>query len=106
MRSVRRFRRMTPLRDSAHGKSEPRNLSSSNFRPVSQEENRMKRVASLSILVCSLAFPLAAQTTALGSFNFKGSQGLQTVDFSASGDERSASGSFSLAGPTLVTDVV
>lgn len=66
----------------------------------------MKRVAALSILVCSLAFPLAAQTSAQGSFNFKGTEGLQTVDFSAVGDSRSASGSFSLAGPTLVTDVV
>jgi hypothetical protein len=66
----------------------------------------MKRVAALSILVCSLAFPLAAQTSAQGSFNFKGTEGLQTVDFSAVGDSRSASGSFTLAGPTLVTDVV
>jgi hypothetical protein len=66
----------------------------------------MKRVASLSILVCSLAFPLVAQTSASGSFNFKGTEGLQTINFDALGDDRSAQGSFTLAGPTLVTDVV
>jgi hypothetical protein len=64
----------------------------------------MKRVACLSILLCSLAFPLAAQTTATGSFNFKGTEGLQTFNFDATGDDRSASGSFTMAGPTLVSD--
>jgi len=64
----------------------------------------MKRVASLSIFVLLSAFPLAAQTSASGSFSFKGSEGLQTIDFSAVGDDRSADGSFSLAGPTLVSD--
>jgi hypothetical protein len=64
----------------------------------------MKRVASLSILVLLLAFPLVAQTSAQGSFNFKGTEGLQTIDFDALGDERSAQGSFTLAGPTLVSD--
>ena len=64
----------------------------------------MKRVASLSILVLLLAFPLAAQTTASGSFNFKGTEGLQTINFDAVGNERSAQGSFTLAGPTLVSD--
>ena len=62
------------------------------------------RVASLSFLVLSLAFPLVAQTAAQGSFNFKGSEGLQTINFDATGDERSAQGSFTLAGPTLVSD--
>src|SRR6476659_6623710 len=64
----------------------------------------MKRVASLSILVLSLAFPLVAQTSAQGSFSFKGTEGLQTFNFDASGDERSAQGTFTLAGPTLVSD--
>jgi len=64
----------------------------------------MKRAASLSILVLLLAFPVVAQTSALGSFNFKGTEGLQTIDFDAVGDERSAQGTFTLAGPTLVSD--
>jgi len=64
----------------------------------------MKRVASLSVLVLLLAFPLIAQTSASGSFNFKGSEGLQTINFDALGDDRSAQGSFTLAGPTLVSD--
>lgn len=65
----------------------------------------MKRLASLSVLVLALALPAAAQTKAVGSFSFKGTEGLQTVDFDAAGDERSASGGFSLSGPTLVSDV-
>lgn len=64
----------------------------------------MKRQASLCVFVLLAAFPLAAQTTAQGSFSFKGSQGLQTIEFDASGDERSAQGYFSMAGPTLVSD--
>src|SRR3954463_2401232 len=64
----------------------------------------MKRVASLSILVVLLTFPLAAQNSAQGSFSFKGSEGLQTFVFDAVGDQRSAQGSFTLAGPTLVSD--
>ena len=64
----------------------------------------MKRVAFLSILVLSVAFPLFAQTSAQGSFSFKGTEGLQTIQFDALGDERSAQGSFTLAGPTLVSD--
>jgi len=67
----------------------------------------MKRIASLSIsvLLLLMAFPVVAQTTAQGSFNFKGTEGLQAIDFDALGDERSAQGSFTLAGPTLVSDV-
>src|SRR3954447_12455086 len=64
----------------------------------------MKRVASLSILVLVLAFPVVAQTSASGSFTYKGTEGLQTFQFDAVGDERSAQGSFTLAGPTLVSD--
>src|SRR5258705_312560 len=64
----------------------------------------MTRVASLSILVLLIVFPLVAQTSAQGSFNFKGTEGLQTIDFDASGDERSAQGTFTLAGATLVSD--
>jgi len=64
----------------------------------------MKRVPYLCALVFLVALPLAAQTTAQGSFNFKGSEGLQTIDFDATGDSRSASGTFTLAGPTLVSD--
>ena len=64
----------------------------------------MKRVASLSLFALLVAFPLVAQTSALGSFNFKGTEGLQTIDFDALGDERSAKGFFTLAGPTLVSD--
>lgn len=64
----------------------------------------MKRVASLSILVLLVAFPLAAQSSAQGSFNFKGVEGLQTIEFDAFGDGRTAQGSFTLAGPTLVSD--
>lgn len=64
----------------------------------------MKRVTFLSIVVLLCAFPLIAQTSAQGSFNFKGTEGLQTINFDASGDERSAQGSFTLAGPTLVSD--
>ena len=64
----------------------------------------MKRVASLSILVLLFTVPLVAQTSASGSFSFKGTEGLQTFNFDALGDERSAQGSFTLAGPTLVSD--
>ena len=64
----------------------------------------MKRVVYLSLLVLLFAFPLVAQTSAQGSFNFKGTEGLQTIDFDALGDERSAQGSFTLSGPTLVSD--
>lgn len=64
----------------------------------------MKRAASLAVLVLFVAFPLAAQTTAKGSFNFKGTEGLQMIEFDALGDERSAQGYFTLAGPTLVSD--
>ena len=64
----------------------------------------MKRAASLSILVLLVAFPLLAQSSAQGSFNFKGPEGLQTIDFTALSDGRSAQGSFTLSGPTLVSD--
>jgi hypothetical protein len=64
----------------------------------------MKRVGSFSVLVLLVAFPVVAQTSAQGSFSFKGTEGLQTIDFDASGDERSAQGFFTLAGPTLVSD--
>jgi len=64
----------------------------------------MTRVASLIVLMGLLAFPLVAQTSAQGSFNFKGTEGLQTINFDALGDERSAQGSFTVAGPTLVSD--
>jgi hypothetical protein len=64
----------------------------------------MKRLSAFSVLLLSLAFPLAAQTSAQGSFNFKGTEGLQTFVFDALGDERSAQGSFTMSGPTLVSD--
>ena len=64
----------------------------------------MKRVASFSLLVLLVAFPLVAQPSTQGSFNFKGTEGLQTIEFDAAGDERSAQGFFTLAGPTLVSD--
>lgn len=64
----------------------------------------MKRVAPLSVLVFLVAFPLVAQTAAQGSFNFKGTEGLQVIEFDALGDERSAQGFFTLSGPTLVSD--
>ncbi|MEA2238743.1 MAG: hypothetical protein QOC81_3467 [Thermoanaerobaculia bacterium] len=64
----------------------------------------MKRAAAFSVLVILIAFPLAAQSSAQGSFNFKGTEGLQTIAFDAQGDDRSAQGSFTLAGPTLVSD--
>ena len=64
----------------------------------------MKRAASLSVLVLLVALPLVAQTVAQGSFNFKGTEGLQIVEFDAVGDERSAQGFFTLTGPTLVSD--
>lgn len=64
----------------------------------------MKRLSALSVLLLSLAFPLAAQTSASGSFSFKGTEGLQTFVFDAVGDERSAQGSFTMSGPTLVSD--
>jgi hypothetical protein len=64
----------------------------------------MKRMASVSVLVLLVAFPVLGQTSALGTFNFKGTEGLQTIDFNATGDERSAQGSFTLSGPTLVSD--
>jgi hypothetical protein len=40
----------------------------------------------------------------VGSFNFKGTEGLQTIVFDATGDQRSAQGYFTLSGPTLVSD--
>lgn len=64
----------------------------------------MKRQALLSVLVFLVAFPLLAQTAAQGSFNFKGTEGLQTIEFDATGDGRSAQGYFTMAGPTLVSD--
>ena len=64
----------------------------------------MQRVGSLFVLVILVAFPLVAQTAAQGSFNFKGTEGPQTIEFDATGDERSAQGYFTLAGPTLVSD--
>ena len=64
----------------------------------------MKRVAPLSVLVLLVAFPLVAQSAAQGSFNFKGAEGLQVIEFDATGDERSAQGYFTLTGPTLVSD--
>jgi hypothetical protein len=64
----------------------------------------MKRLSAFSVLLLSLASPLAAQTSAQGSFNFKGTEGLQTFVFDALGDERSAQGSFTMSGPTLVSD--
>ena len=64
----------------------------------------MKRAASLSVLVLLVALPLVAQTSAQGSFNVKGTEGLQTIEFDAVGDERSAQGFFTLTGPTLVSD--
>lgn len=64
----------------------------------------MNRVAALSVLVLLSAFPLVAQSSAQGSFSFEGTEGLQTIDFDAQGDERSAQGYFTLAGPTLVSD--
>jgi hypothetical protein len=64
----------------------------------------MKRAASLSVLVLLLAFPLVAQTSAQGSFNFKRTEGLQSIVFDAVGDDRSAQGTFTLSGPTLVSD--
>ena len=64
----------------------------------------MKRVSFLSVLVLLVAFPLVAETSAQGGFHFKGSEGLQTIEFDALGDERSAQGFFTLAGPTLVSD--
>jgi hypothetical protein len=64
----------------------------------------MKRVACLSILVLLVAFPLIAQTSTQGSFSFKGTEGQQTIEFDALGDERDADGYFTLAGPTLVSD--
>jgi hypothetical protein len=64
----------------------------------------MKRVAYLSLLVCLFSFRLAGQTSAVGTFSFKGSEGLQTIDFNALGDDRSAQGYFTLSGPTLVSD--
>lgn len=64
----------------------------------------MKQIAFLSLLVLLVALPGAAQTTASGNFNYKGSEGLQTIVFDATGDQRSATGAFTLSGPTLVTD--
>jgi hypothetical protein len=51
-----------------------------------------------------VALPLVAQTSAQGSFSVKGTEGAQTIDFDAQGDDRSAQGFFSMFGPTLVTD--
>ena len=63
------------------------------------------KCASLAVLVVLLvSFPLVAQSSAQGSFNFKGAEGLQTIEFDALDDGRSAQGSFTLAGPTLVSD--
>jgi hypothetical protein len=56
------------------------------------------------VLLLLVAFPLVAQTSAQGSFNFKGTEGLQVIEFDAVGDERSAQGYLTLAGPTLVSD--
>ena len=64
----------------------------------------MKRVGAFTVLVLLVAFPLVAQTSAQGSFHFKGPEGLQTIELDALGDERSAQGFFTLAGPTLVSD--
>jgi hypothetical protein len=64
----------------------------------------MKRLAILSPFVLFIALPLIAQTSAQGTFTFKGTEGLQTVDFDAVGDDRSASGFVTLSGPTLVSD--
>jgi hypothetical protein len=64
----------------------------------------MKRVVSLSVLVLFVAVPVVAQTSAQGSFNYKGTEGLQVIEFDAVGDERSAQGYFTLVGPTLVSD--
>lgn len=64
----------------------------------------MNRLPSLSILLLLVAFPLVAQTSATGGFNFKGTEGLQAIEFDGSGDDRSAQGFFTLAGPTLVSD--
>lgn len=64
----------------------------------------MKRAASLVVLVLLVAVPLVAQTSAQGSFSFKGTEGAQTIEFDAVGDARSAQGYFTLTGPTLVSD--
>lgn len=65
----------------------------------------MKRLGSISVLLLLSAFPLVAQTTsAQGSFSFKGTEGLQTIEFDALGDSRSAQGYVTLSGPTLVSD--
>jgi len=64
----------------------------------------MKRAASLAVLLFLVVVPLVAQSSAQGSFSFKGTEGLQTIAFDALSDGRSASGSFTLAGPTLVSD--
>lgn len=66
----------------------------------------MKRLAFLAVLMFLLAVPMVAQTSASGSFNFKGTEGLQTFVFDAVGDTRSAQGSFTMSGPTLVSDQV
>lgn len=64
----------------------------------------MKRAASLSVLVLWVALPVVAQTSAQGSFNFKGTEGLQLIEFDAAGNGDTAQGYFTLAGPTLVSD--
>lgn len=64
----------------------------------------MKRAAFVSILVCLCALPVAAQSSAQGAFQFRGAEGLQSVEFDALGDDRSAQGYFTLTGPTLVSD--
>src|ERR1044072_6485435 len=64
----------------------------------------MKRVAFLSVVMLLLALPLIAQTSAVGTFNFKGTEGLQTIDFNAVGDECCADGYFTLVGPALVSE--
>ena len=64
----------------------------------------MKRVGAFTVLVLLVAFPLVAQTSAQGSFNFKGTEGLQVIEFDAQGSGGSGQGFFTMAGPTLVSD--
>ena len=64
----------------------------------------MKRVGYLSILVLSLAFPLVAQTSASGSFNFK-RKGRLADDRLQRRRRRTIGGRLvHLTGPTLVSD--
>jgi hypothetical protein len=64
----------------------------------------MKRVAAFSVLVLLATCPLLAQSSAQGSFSFKGPEGSQSIEFDASGGSSSAQGYFSMTGPTLVSD--